>query len=53
VERAHRGGERGALAWLACFFKSPVGVQEQSFAAQVSMLMEWAARRLADDRAGT
>jgi myo-inositol-1-phosphate synthase len=50
VERAHRGGERGALAWLACFFKSPVGVQEQSFATQVSMLMEWAARRLADDR---
>jgi myo-inositol-1-phosphate synthase len=53
VERARRGGERGSLEWLACFFKSPLGVQEQSFAAQVSMLMEWASRRLADDRAGT
>jgi myo-inositol-1-phosphate synthase len=53
VERARRGGESGALEWLACFFKSPVGVQEQSFAAQVSMLMEWVSRRLADDRAAT
>ena len=33
VERAWRGGERGGLPWLACFFKSPLGVTEQAFAA--------------------
>ncbi|MFM8414604.1 MAG: inositol-3-phosphate synthase [Planctomycetota bacterium] len=44
VERAWRGGERGALAWLACFFKSPLGVTEQSFAAQVALLEDWVAR---------
>lgn len=53
VERARRGGESGALEWLACFFKSPVGVREQSFAAQVTMLMEWVARQDVDDRAAT
>jgi myo-inositol-1-phosphate synthase len=53
VERARRGGETGALEWLACFFKSPIGVREQSFAAQVSLLMEWAARRRADAHAAT
>ncbi len=41
VERAHRGGERGPLAWLACFFKSPLAVTEQAFAPQVEMLLEW------------
>jgi myo-inositol-1-phosphate synthase len=44
VERAWRGGERGGLAWLACFFKSPLGVTEQSFAAQVAMLHDWVSR---------
>jgi myo-inositol-1-phosphate synthase len=51
VERAQRAGERGPLEWLACFFKSPIGVEEQSFAAQVTMLMEWASRTLAATRA--
>jgi myo-inositol-1-phosphate synthase len=51
VERAQRSGERGTLEWLACFFKSPIGVEEQSFAAQVTMLMEWASRTLAATRA--
>ena len=46
VERAWRGGERGALTWLACFFKSPLGVSEQSFAAQVSLLHDWVARHV-------
>jgi myo-inositol-1-phosphate synthase len=41
VERAWRGGERGVLPWLACFFKSPLGVSEQSFATQVAMLRDW------------
>jgi myo-inositol-1-phosphate synthase len=53
VERAQRGGESGPLEWLACFFKSPVGVSEQSFAAQVTMLMEWVARQSGVDRAAT
>jgi len=44
VERAHRGGEYGALPWLACFFKSPIGVTEQDFGKQVAMLDAWAAR---------
>ena len=45
VERAHRGGERGALEWLACFFKSPLGVADQDFGRQVAMLHEWVAAR--------
>jgi myo-inositol-1-phosphate synthase len=53
VERGHRAGERGALTWLAGFFKSPIGVAEQSFAAQVALLTEWAAQMLATDRAPT
>ena len=44
VERAWRGGERGVLTWLACFFKSPLGITEQSFAAQASLLQDWVAR---------
>jgi myo-inositol-1-phosphate synthase len=42
VERAHRSGEFGVLEWLACFFKSPLGVDEQEFARQFDMLVEWA-----------
>jgi myo-inositol-1-phosphate synthase len=45
VERARRGGECGALEWLACFFKSPLGVAEQDFGRQVGMLHAWAAAR--------
>jgi myo-inositol-1-phosphate synthase len=43
VERAHRDGDRGALTWLACFFKSPLGVSEQAFAPQVELLRSWVA----------
>jgi len=53
VERARRGGETGALEWLACFFKSPLGVSEQSFSSQVAMLMDWASRRGAEERSAT
>jgi myo-inositol-1-phosphate synthase len=53
VERAHRGGECGALEWLACFFKSPIGVAEQDFSKQVALLDTWAAERLADESATT
>ena len=44
VERAHRAGESGGCDWLACFFKSPLGVSEQDFGKQVAMLHAWAAR---------
>ncbi len=44
VDRARRGGEYGALEWLACFFKSPLNVAEQDFSRQVVMLRDWVAR---------
>ena len=53
VERAHRGGEHGALTWLACFFKSPLGVEEQAFAPQVEMLRHWVASHGGDLSATT
>jgi myo-inositol-1-phosphate synthase len=46
VERARRAGETGSLDWLACFFKSPLGVTAQSFPAQVTMLRDWVARQI-------
>jgi len=53
VERAHRAGETGAIEWLACFFKSPVGVAEQDFAKQVAMLDAWVATHTAATAATT
>jgi myo-inositol-1-phosphate synthase len=47
VERARRGGESGALEWLAPFFKSPLRVTEQDFAIQMAMLHDWIASRAA------
>ncbi len=44
VDRAHRGGECGALEWLASFFKSPLNVAEQDFSRQVAMLRDWVVR---------
>ena len=52
VERAWRAGERGGLPWLACFFKSPLGVAEQDFASQVTMLRDWVSRTTAAAAAG-
>jgi myo-inositol-1-phosphate synthase len=46
VERAHRAGDRGLLGWLACFFKSPLGVADQDFLRQLAMLHAWAAARV-------
>lgn len=48
VEKAQRRGERGALEWLACFFKSPLAVTEQAFAPQVAMLLDWVRRQTGD-----
>ena len=47
IERAHRAGEYGAMDWLACFFKSQLGVTEQDFAKQVAMLHAWAVKHVA------
>jgi myo-inositol-1-phosphate synthase len=46
VERAVRAGETGGLPWLACFFKSPIGVAEQDFSRQVAVLQSWAQSHL-------
>jgi len=38
---AHRRGEVGVLRQLACFFKSPMGVEEHDFFEQFRMLEEY------------
>lgn len=43
TERAHRRGDRGLLTFLASFFKSPLGVEENDFVRQFQMLEAWAA----------
>jgi myo-inositol-1-phosphate synthase len=43
TELAHRRGERGLLTFLASFFKSPLGVQQNDFVRQFQMLEAWAA----------
>jgi len=40
-ELAHRRGQTGLLKFLASFFKSPLGVDEHSFAMQFQMLQQW------------
>jgi len=50
VERARRAGEIGPLVWLACFFKSPLGVTEQAFAPQVGMLLDWVGRQVGSEK---
>jgi len=53
VERAHRAGATGPLDWLACFFKSPIGVVEQDFSKQFAMLTAWAERHAPCDGASS
>lgn len=43
TERAIRAGESGVLEWLACFFKSPMGVSENNLVHQFSLLQNWVA----------
>ena len=38
---AQRSGEVGVMRHLACFFKSPMGVEEHDFAKQFAMLEEY------------
>jgi len=49
TERAARDGESGPLVQLAGFFKSPMGVAEQSFARQNEALLAWARRKSGRD----
>ena len=42
TDLAGRRGQTGRLAFLASFFKSPYGVEEQGFASQFQMLEAWA-----------
>jgi myo-inositol-1-phosphate synthase len=42
VTIARRRGETGALAALGCFFKSPLGLNSQSFPEQNELLLAWA-----------
>jgi myo-inositol-1-phosphate synthase len=42
TDRAHRHGDRGLLEFLASFFKSPIGVEENDFVRQFEMLEAWA-----------
>ena len=42
TELARRRGETGTLTFLASFFKSPYGVDQQSFIHQFQMLEAWA-----------
>ncbi|HUY88963.1 MAG TPA: inositol-3-phosphate synthase [Pirellulales bacterium] len=44
TERAWRNGDVGQLNFLASFFKSPLGVEEQDFGLQFQMLQAWARR---------
>jgi myo-inositol-1-phosphate synthase len=53
VDRAHRAGATGPLDWLACFFKSPLGVVEQDFGKQFALLAAWAERHATRDDART
>ena len=43
TELAHRRGATGLLTFLACFFKSPLGVEQHDFVRQFEMLEAWAA----------
>ena len=42
AERAARAGESGMLTFLASFFKSPHGIEENDFTRQFQMLQAWA-----------
>jgi hypothetical protein len=42
AHRARRAGTIGSLDFLASFFKSPYGVEENDFFAQFSLLSNWA-----------
>jgi myo-inositol-1-phosphate synthase len=50
TEFAHRKGEAGAMAHLACFFKDPMGVPIHAFTEQFRLLVDYAERHLRPSR---
>jgi len=50
AEFAQRKGEAGPMTHLACFFKDPLGVTEQSFVEQFRLLTDYVARHRKNDR---
>ncbi len=44
TERAWRHGDTGILAFLACFFKSPLGTTDHDFGRQFEVLEKWSER---------
>ena len=46
TERAWRHGDTGVLAFLACFFKSPLGTTDHDFGRQFEVLEAWCERAL-------
>jgi myo-inositol-1-phosphate synthase len=50
TEFAHRKGEAGPMAHLACFFKDPMGVPIHAFTEQFRLLVEYAERHLGASR---
>lgn len=44
ADLARRRGESGPLPHLACFFKTPLDVDVQEFAAQMKLLSDWCVR---------
>ncbi len=44
TERAQRAGQSGLLTFLASFFKSPLGTEENDFFRQFQLLEAWAAQ---------
>src|SRR5438132_1200030 len=49
-EFAHRKGEAGPMAHLACFFKDPMGVPIHAFTEQFRLLVDYAERHLRPPR---
>ena len=49
TERAMRAGQCGNLHWLACFFKSPMGIAENNLVHQFGMLQDWVGRLAGPD----
>lgn len=52
TELAHRKGEAGPMAHLACFFKDPMGVSTHAFVEQFHVLLDYVARHAKPSKHG-